>query len=152
LLGKHHELLYTLLIFTFWALYEKILLGLVFDSHEQKRFGCFIVISLKMTANWDVTQPGRHLTTNLNELFWLNQTLICDSYSEAVCIFLLLLQLCWVVKSQVINKKMNEKQTSAMIKNAATSTEVRKRKIMDAVCIAFYPVVSTCFRLNYLYF
>lgn len=152
LLGKHHELLYTLLIFTFWALYEKILLGLVFDSHEQKRFGGFIVISLKMTANWDVTQPGRHLTTNLNELFWLNQTLICDSYSEAVCIFLLLLQLCWVVKSQVINKKMNEKQTSAMIKNAATSTEVRKRKIMDAVCIAFYPVVSTCFRLNYLYF
>ena len=47
---------------------------------------------------------------------------------------------------------MNEKQTSAMIKNAATSTEVRKRKIMDAVRIAFYPVVSSCFRLNCLYF
>lgn len=42
-------------------------------------------------------------------------------------------ELCWVVKSQVINKKMNEKQTSAMIKSAATSTEVRKRKIMDAL-------------------
>lgn len=42
-------------------------------------------------------------------------------------------ELCWVVKSQVVNKKMNEKQTSAMIKNAATSTEVRKRKIMEAL-------------------
>jgi len=69
-----------------------------------------------------------------------------------MCVFLLLLQLCWVVKSQVINKKMNERQTSAMIKSAATSTEVRKKKIMDAVRIAFYPVLSLCFRLNYLYF
>jgi len=40
----------------------------------------------------------------------------------------------------VINKKMNEKQTSAMIRSAATSTDVRKNKIMDAVCMAFYPV------------
>jgi len=44
-------------------------------------------MSLKMAANWDVTQPGRHLTTILNELFWPNQTLMCDSYSEAVCVF-----------------------------------------------------------------
>jgi hypothetical protein len=35
---------------------------------------------------------------------------------------------------------MNEKQTSAMIRSAATSTDVRKNKIMDAVCMAFYPV------------
>jgi hypothetical protein len=32
---------------------------------------------------------------------------------------------------------MNEKQTSAMIKSAATSTDIRKNKIMDAVRIAF---------------
>jgi hypothetical protein len=32
---------------------------------------------------------------------------------------------------------MNEKQTSAMIKSAATSTDVRKRKIMDEVCMEF---------------
>jgi len=104
------------------------------------------------------TWPGRHLTTILKKLFWPYQTLMCYSYSEAVCVFFssfffsFLRQLCWVVKSQVINKKMNEKQTSNMIRNAATSTEVRKRKIMDAVRIAFYPVVSSCFRLNYLYF
>jgi len=32
---------------------------------------------------------------------------------------------------------MNEKQTSTMIRSAATSTDVRKKKIMDAVCMAF---------------
>ena len=37
----------------------------------------------------------------------------------------------------MINKKMNEKQTSTMIRSAATSTDVRKKKIMDAVCMAF---------------
>ena len=59
----------------------------MFDSHEQMRFGCFMVMSLKVTANWDVPQPGRHLTTILKELFWPNQTLMCNSYSEAVCVF-----------------------------------------------------------------
>ena len=52
----------------------------------------------------------------------------------------------------MINKKMNEKQTSAMIRSAATSTDVRKRKIMDAVCMAFYLVASFYCRLSYLYF
>jgi hypothetical protein len=27
----------------------------MFDSHEQMRFGGFMAMSLKMTANWDVT-------------------------------------------------------------------------------------------------
>ena len=52
----------------------------------------------------------------------------------------------------MIDKKMNEKQTSAMIRSAATSTDVRKKKIMDAVCVAFYPVASFYCGLNYLYF
>jgi hypothetical protein len=47
---------------------------------------------------------------------------------------------------------MNEKQTSAMIRSAATSTDIRKNKIMDAVRIAFYLVASSCCRLKYLYF
>jgi hypothetical protein len=33
---------------------------------------------------------------------------------------------------------MNEKQTSGMIKLTATSTDERKHKIMDVVCIACY--------------
>jgi hypothetical protein len=45
----------------------------------------------------------------------------------------------------VIDKKMNERQTSAMKRGAATSTEVRKKKIMDEVCIEFYPVASFVF-------
>ena len=53
-----------------------------------------------------------------------------------------------VSRSQVINKKMNEKQTSAMIRSAATSTDIRKNKIMDAVRIAFYLVASSCCRLS----
>jgi hypothetical protein len=52
----------------------------------------------------------------------------------------------------VINKKMNEKQTSTMIRSAATSTDVRKGKIMKEVSIAFYPVACLYCRLNYLYF
>jgi hypothetical protein len=43
-------------------------------------------------------------------------------------------QLCTLVRGQVINKKMNEIQTANMIKHAATSTDVRKRKILEAVC------------------
>jgi hypothetical protein len=46
---------------------------------------------------------------------------------------------------------MNEKQTSAMIKSAATSTDDRKRKIMEAVCRAFYPVACSWCRLKNLY-
>ena len=52
----------------------------------------------------------------------------------------------------MINKKMNEKQTSNLIRSAATSTDVRKRKIMDMVCMAFYLVASFYCRLSYLYF
>jgi hypothetical protein len=77
------------------------------------------------------------------EVHFLLQSCICNFFFG---------QLCWVAKSQVINRKMNDKQTSAMIKSAATNTSDRKRKIMDAVCIAFYPVASLCCRLNYLYF
>ncbi|GFG40952.1 hypothetical protein Cfor_04697, partial [Coptotermes formosanus] len=40
-------------------------------------------------------------------------------------------ELCTITRSQVINKKMNEKQTSNMIRSAATSTDIRKQKIMD---------------------
>jgi hypothetical protein len=47
---------------------------------------------------------------------------------------------------------MNEKQTSAMIRSAATSTDVREEKIMDAVCMAFYAVASCYCRLSCLYF
>jgi hypothetical protein len=43
---------------------------------------------------------------------------------------------------------MNEKQTAAMIKSAATSTDVRKKKILDAVRIAYYKVASWCYGLN----
>ncbi|XP_021934924.1 protein argonaute-2-like isoform X2 [Zootermopsis nevadensis] len=42
-------------------------------------------------------------------------------------------ELCCVTKGQVINRKMDETQTSNMIKQAATSTDVRKRKIQEAM-------------------
>ncbi|XP_025603016.2 protein argonaute-2-like isoform X2 [Athalia rosae] len=41
-------------------------------------------------------------------------------------------ELCTIVPGQVTMKKMDEIQTSNMIKAAATSTDVRKRKIMNA--------------------
>jgi len=42
-------------------------------------------------------------------------------------------ELCKIVKGQVCNRKLNEIQTSNMVRNAATSTEVRKTKIMNMV-------------------
>ncbi|XP_069693993.1 protein argonaute-2-like isoform X2 [Periplaneta americana] len=43
------------------------------------------------------------------------------------------LEFCTVVKGQAINKKMSETSTSAMIKQAATNTDVRKEKIRNAL-------------------
>ncbi|KAK2585444.1 hypothetical protein KPH14_010107 [Odynerus spinipes] len=40
-------------------------------------------------------------------------------------------ELCKIIAGQVINKKMDDKQTREMIKYAATSTTKRKQKIMD---------------------
>jgi eukaryotic translation initiation factor 2C len=51
---------------------------------------------------------------------------------------LLPLEFCTVVGGQAVNRKMNENQTSAMIKKSATSTEVRKQKIMDSLNKAKY--------------
>ncbi|RZC31785.1 Piwi, PAZ, and/or DUF1785 domain containing protein [Asbolus verrucosus] len=51
---------------------------------------------------------------------------------------LLPLEFCSVMESQTINRKMNENQTSAMIKKSATSTTVRKSKIMDSLQKARY--------------
>lgn len=42
-------------------------------------------------------------------------------------------ELCTVVENQTVNRKMTENQTSAMIKQAATPTYVRKNKIMTAL-------------------
>lgn len=39
-------------------------------------------------------------------------------------------ELCTIVAGQVSNRKLNEVQTAAMVKNAATATEVRKQKIL----------------------
>lgn len=47
-------------------------------------------------------------------------------------------ELCFIVEGQDIKRKMNEIQTSKMIRYAATSTEVRKNKIMDATHGARY--------------
>lgn len=46
---------------------------------------------------------------------------------------LLPIEFCSIESGQAVNRKMTEKQTSAMIKEAATSTVERKRKIMDAL-------------------
>ncbi|KAJ8920698.1 hypothetical protein NQ315_004837 [Exocentrus adspersus] len=46
---------------------------------------------------------------------------------------LLPLELCTLEEGQVLNRKMTENQTSRMIKQAATSTDVRKDKIMTAL-------------------
>ncbi|XP_064212606.1 argonaute-2b isoform X2 [Tribolium castaneum] len=51
---------------------------------------------------------------------------------------LLPLEFCTVVGGQAINRKMNENQTSAMIRKAATSTDVRKDKIMQTLRTANY--------------
>lgn len=42
-------------------------------------------------------------------------------------------ELCTILPGQVTQKKLNEGQTRAMVRNATTSTDVRKRKIMDAI-------------------
>jgi eukaryotic translation initiation factor 2C len=56
------------------------------------------------------------------------------------------------MRGQVINKKMNDIQTSNMIKYAATSTDVRKQKIMDAVCFIkiLLHVLYHCFGILFL--
>lgn len=54
-------------------------------------------------------------------------------------------ELCFIVEGQDIKRKMNEIQTSKMIKYAATNTTVRKNKIMDATRGARYnesPVIK----------
>lgn len=47
-------------------------------------------------------------------------------------------ELCTVVEGQDVKRKMNEIQTSKMIRYAATSTDVRKQKIMESVRQAQY--------------
>lgn len=47
-------------------------------------------------------------------------------------------ELCTIIEGQDIKRKMNELQTSKMIRYAATNTNVRKRKIMDSVSSANY--------------
>nr|AJF15705.1 argonaute-2 [Agrilus planipennis] len=51
---------------------------------------------------------------------------------------LLPIELCTVMEGQAVNRKMTSDQTSAMIKHAATNTEVRKNKIMASVRNANY--------------
>lgn len=48
------------------------------------------------------------------------------------------LEFCTILEGQVTNRAMTANQTSAMIKSAATSTDVRKGKIMDNVRKANY--------------
>ncbi|KAJ9582416.1 hypothetical protein L9F63_003269, partial [Diploptera punctata] len=42
-------------------------------------------------------------------------------------------ELCTILGGQVLNRKMNETQTAAMVRVAATDTNIRKRKIYDAI-------------------
>ncbi|KAL1449782.1 hypothetical protein WDU94_002257 [Cyamophila willieti] len=42
-------------------------------------------------------------------------------------------ELCTLQGSQIVNKKMNEMQTAAMVKAAATGTDIRRQKVMDAM-------------------
>uniref|UniRef100_A0A8D8VXJ5 Protein argonaute-2 n=1 Tax=Cacopsylla melanoneura TaxID=428564 RepID=A0A8D8VXJ5_9HEMI len=42
-------------------------------------------------------------------------------------------ELCTLQGGQVVNKKMNETQTAAMVKAAATGTDIRRQKVMDAM-------------------
>lgn len=51
---------------------------------------------------------------------------------------LLPLELCRIVEGQGVNRKMTENQTSKMIRHAATSTDIRKRKIVDGIARANY--------------
>lgn len=51
---------------------------------------------------------------------------------------LLPVEFCDIVAGQTVNRKMNENQTSAMIKKSATSTGERKAKIMDSLRKANY--------------
>ncbi|KAJ3646696.1 hypothetical protein Zmor_024272 [Zophobas morio] len=46
---------------------------------------------------------------------------------------LLPLEYCMLVEGQTVNRKMTENQTSAMIKKSATSTDIRKQKIMKSL-------------------
>ncbi|XP_051175773.1 protein argonaute-2-like isoform X2 [Leptopilina boulardi] len=41
-------------------------------------------------------------------------------------------ELCTILPGQATNKKMNEQQTSNMIRHAATGTDIRRQKIMDS--------------------
>lgn len=77
------------------------------------------------------------------EQYFKNEKKIALRYPHMPCLWvgnaqrsphvLLPAEFCSVVEGQVVNRKMSEKLTAAMIKHAATSTEVRKRKIMDSI-------------------
>lgn len=43
------------------------------------------------------------------------------------------LEFCTVIANQAVNRRMDDEQTRQMIRVAATSTDVRKQKIMNAI-------------------
>lgn len=57
------------------------------------------------------------------------------SISEICTIFIFALQLCTIVAGQVTQKKMDDSQTKALIRQAATDTLKRKAKILNGVGI-----------------
>lgn len=61
---------------------------------------------------------------------------------NTVCI----LQLCTIVAGQVTQRKLDDNQTSKMIREAATDTHRRKAKIMEGVrMLCFIPVLNSVF-------
>lgn len=60
---------------------------------------------------------------------------INGSIFELCTIFLFLSQLCTIPAGQVTQRKMDENQTTALIRHAATNTATRKQKILDGVGI-----------------
>ncbi|CAH1181008.1 unnamed protein product [Phyllotreta striolata] len=56
---------------------------------------------------------------------------------------LLPMEFCTLEESQVVNRKMTENQTSTMIKSSATSTTIRKQKIMKGLSEANYNADNT---------
>lgn len=86
------------------------------------------------------TEKGTEMTV---EKYFFKEKQISLKYPNMPCIWvgnkervphiLLPAEFCIVVAGQVINRKLPEQLTSSMIKQAATSTKVRKEKIMDSV-------------------
>jgi hypothetical protein len=114
--------------------------------HSCPSVHCYITISiemmmLKQEIALRICTSLKCSFTNSSKILYKMKVFVYKMDCIIISVFFFPLpQLCTLAKGQVINRKMNEIQTANMIKQAATSTDVRKQKILEAVCFikSFY--------------